>query len=205
MIRMRYNHVVILVCSLLFLSGCLTIDNGKVKDLHGELVVLVIASEDFNYLEYSTIRSRVEAANGTVLVASNTLTAATSSDHRSVNPDILLSDVDVNTLDALVFIGGAGCTIYFNDVAALELARGVFNHGKVIGAICYAPVILMKAGVLDDRNATVHQSFVSLLEDSGVKVLDKPVVRDGRVLTGNGPDAAEDFSRELVDMLIEYQ
>jgi protease I len=39
------------------------------------------------------------------------------------------------------------------------------------------------------------------LEDNGAIYEDKPVVIDGKIVTGNGPDAAQEFGETIKELL----
>lgn len=78
------------------------------------------------------------------------------------------------------------------------MARATVEAGKPLGAICIAPLILAKAGVLKGRKATVWDSGgeqIAILKAHGAVYTDQAVVIDGSVVTGNGPGAAGEFGR----------
>ncbi|MEM3519623.1 MAG: DJ-1/PfpI family protein, partial [Candidatus Hadarchaeales archaeon] len=104
--------------------------------------------------------------------------------------------------DAIIFVGGSGSSLYFNDPTALAIAKEAFTKKKVVGAICIAPVILANAGVLKGKNATVWDGeFVEKIERGGAKFVNRPVVVDGNVVTANGPQAAREFGRAIAKLL----
>lgn len=72
-----------------------------------------------------------------------------------------------------------------------------------MGAICIAPAILAKAGVLKGKKATVWSSLmdksaVKILEKSGADYLPDSVVADGKVITATGPLAAKEFAEKII-------
>lgn len=75
------------------------------------------------------------------------------------------------------------------------------EQDKVLGAICIAPVILANAKVLEGKNATVFPDGADVLKQNGANYIDVNVIVDGKIITGNGPEAAEDFGRALVKLL----
>ena len=83
------------------------------------------------------------------------------------------------------------------------LARYFHETGKVVAAICLAPVVLARAGILKQKKATVYDSPVAVMEmKKGKAVLvGQPVVTDGRIVTANGPLAAKDFAAAVVKEL----
>jgi len=86
------------------------------------------------------------------------------------------------------------------------VARETISQNKVLASICISPVILAKAGVLKGKKATVWSSPmdrgpVKILQNNGAIYEDKPVVVDGKIITGNGPGAAEEFGQAIIEVL----
>jgi protease I len=120
----------------------------------------------------------------------------------TVRPDIKLEQVRVDDYDAVIFVGGSGSAVYFNDDRALSIAREAFDKRKKTCAICIAPVILANAGVLKGKRATVwNGDYVEMLEAGGATYTGRPVEVDGNVITANGPKAARDFGRAIAKEL----
>lgn len=71
---------------------------------------------------------------------------------------------------------------------------------KPIAAICAAPMVLGKLGVLKGRKATCYPGFEQYLK--GAIFTAAPVEKDGNIITANGPGAAMDFALAIVDMLL---
>ena len=71
---------------------------------------------------------------------------------------------------------------------------------KPIAAICAAPMVLGKLGLLKGKKATCYPGFEQYLE--GAECIDAPVVRDGNIITGMGPGAAMEFALTIVDLLV---
>lgn len=106
--------------------------------------------------------------------------------------------------DALVFVGGSGAARFLDD----EDVSRILQEAKdiVIGAICIAPAILAKNGILKGKMATVwsnnmDKSLISILEENGAEYVDLPVVTDGKIITANGPMAAKDFAEKVLEAL----
>ena len=83
-----------------------------------------------------------------------------------------------------------------------DLVRALKNHhqaGKLVAAICAAPIALAQAGLLADKTYTCYDGFEQQITDGHyVKEL---VVVDDRVITSRGPASALAFAYELVDQL----
>jgi len=121
---------------------------------------------------------------------------------RAAKVDIDLRSVRVEDFDAIVFIGGSGASVYYEDPLAHQIARNAVQAGKVLAAICIAPGILAKAGVLKGKKATIWDGdFVKVLEENGAKYTGKAVEIDGKMITANGPPVARDFGQAIVKAL----
>ena len=73
------------------------------------------------------------------------------------------------------------------------------NNSIPIGAICAAPSILGKKGLLCEKEAICFPGFEEFL--TGAKISDKKVVTDGIFTTAAGAGAAVDFGLRLVEIL----
>ena len=105
--------------------------------------------------------------------------------------------------DAVVFVGGVGAQEYWADSTAHAIAKAAVDSGKVLGAICIAPVTLGNAGVLSGKRATVWSSERERLEAGGAVYTGADVEVDGRVVTASGPGAAKEFGKRIATLLSE--
>ncbi|MGE5557687.1 MAG: DJ-1/PfpI family protein [Bacillota bacterium] len=163
--------------------------------------VLIIAEKTFRDEEYQIPREILLKAGIKVVTASTAAGEAVGKLGMRVKPDILVSQVRIKELDALVFVGGGGAEQYFQDPLAHILARETLKSGKILGAICIAPVILANAGVLKGKRATVFIDGAEALKRAEATYTGKDVEIDGRIITGSGPQAAEKFGEALVKLL----
>lgn len=168
-------------------------------------VLMVIAPRDFRDEEYARPREILESAGYTVTVASRSRETARGMLGMRVQPDLLLSEARAADYDAVVFVGGSGAQTYWDDPQAHHLAQEAAAGGKVVAAICIAPVILARAGVLDGKQATVFDppSLYAELTAHGATCTGASVQRDGQIVTASGPQAAEDFARAILAALEE--
>ena len=77
--------------------------------------------------------------------------------------------------------------------------RAASAHGSHIAAICAAPMILGKLGLLRDKEATCFPGFEEYLD--GATISEMKVVTDGNITTAKGMGCALDFGLELVALL----
>jgi len=169
--------------------------------LEGTKVLLVIAQKDFNDVEFTEPRLLLTDQGATVTVASKKKSAATGMEGAEVVPDLTLAEVKVPEYDAVVFIGGSGASVYFDDPEALAIAREAAEENKIVAAICLAPGILAKAGLLKGEDATITESRSDLLTESGANYTGPGVVESGLFVTASGPDQAQAFAEKLAELL----
>lgn len=167
-------------------------------------VVLIIAEKIFRDEEYQVPKDVLTKAGIKVITASTTQGEAIGKLGLKVKPDILVSQIYIDKVDALIFIGGGGASQYFNDPLVHSLAKEAEQKGKIYGAICIAPTILANAGLLKGKIATVFPSpdGIEALKKGGANYTAGDVEVDGKLITGCGPEAAKEFGAELVKMLL---
>lgn len=103
--------------------------------------------------------------------------------------------------DALVLPGGGpGTQALLADARVLEAVREFARAGRLLAAICAAPQVLQRAGVLGGKRVTCYPGVGARLPDS--VVVDAVVVEDGAVITGRGPGASFVFALALVARLV---
>lgn len=157
-------------------------------------VLLVIASEGYQPIEYGEPKRILEASGFVVTAGSDKLGVAR----------ILIKDIDVNSYDALFFIGGPGALEHLDNEESYELLRAWQKTSKPYGAICVSPRILAKAGVLKNKRATGWDGdgeLAGIFKQCGVEYVKEDVVVDSNVITANGPAAAEEFGKKIVGLL----
>ncbi len=171
------------------------------KQLEGKKILMIIAKSRFRDEEYLEPRTALESAGAAVTVASSSLDVAEGMLGLKVRPDVLIGNVREEDFDGVVFVGGGGAKEYFDSPVAHKLAQGFHGHGKLTSAICIAPATLANAGILAGRKATSFPSSESALASHGAVVTREPVSVDGNIITAVGPEAAQEFSRKLVEAL----
>lgn len=160
--------------------------------------LVIIASEGFQDQELKGTRDGLIAAGFTVTLGSTRTGPCSGKFGSEEIAQVALPDVEVTDYDRIAFIGGPGARDLWDDGDAQGIARDTLEAGKILGAICIAPGILAKAGVLKGRKATIWNEDgkqEALMKEVGAVFTGEPVTWDGLIVTGNGPDAAEEFGR----------
>lgn len=171
------------------------------SDLVGKWVAMVVAHEGFRDEELIIPKELLEEAGAGVWVVSTELTPAKGKLGAEIGVDRLLAELHIPEVDALVFIGGPGCRQFFHDEISHRLLHEASEKNKIIGSICSAGATLAKAGVLRGKQATSYPTEREDLLGGGAEYLDQPVVVDGRIVTANGPGAAQEFGEALIRLL----
>lgn len=164
-------------------------------------VLFVIAPKEFRDEELFFPLEEVKKCGHVTTIASSKLGICTGTRGGSARAEILLRDASPNSYDAVVFVGGGGSRVFFLDPDALKLAREIYGRGKIVAAICIAPVILANSGLLNDRYATVFPSEIETIESKGARYAGPGVSVDGRIVTADGPQSAKAFGQKLCDLL----
>ena len=166
--------------------------------------LLIIAPRGYQDIEYGTPRKILEQAEIEIVVASKNGGACVGKLGGIVKDTIALADVMVDSYDGIIFIGGPGAVSYQQDAEAHKIAREAVEKHKWLAAICIAPTILAYAGVLNGRKATVWNEDGrqdKILRDNGAKFTGAAVTQEAKLITANGPEAAELFGKAILNAL----
>ena len=163
--------------------------------------IFIIPSSNFQDDEFSITKAVLENNGIDVSIASSSLDVAVGMNGLEVKPDSLIEEIELSDYHALIFIGGEGAQEYYQNEEALDLVREAYKNKKYIGAICIAPVILAKAGILRGKFATSSQAGTRQLRRHGAKYRSKDVIVSGKVITAKGPAASKEFANAVVKAL----
>ena len=169
--------------------------------LTGKKIVMIIARSNFRDEEFLVPKGILEKEGAEVKVASSSLDESRGMLGAVAKPDILVADVNASDYDAVIFVGGQGASEYWEDAKAHEIARSAADEGKVLGAICIAPVTLANAGVLKGKRATVFPSEAGKLSKKEAICTRAGVEIDGKIITADGPRSATEFGEAIVEAL----
>ena len=119
----------------------------------------------------------------------------------TVKADILENEVILDEkLQGVILPGGMPGTKNLDASATVSAFLAVCRIKNIpVAAICAAPMILGKRGMLRDKNAVCYPGFEEYLE--GATVLDQGVVRDGNIICGRAMGSASEFAIEIIRLL----
>lgn len=118
----------------------------------------------------------------------------------TVKADITVDQMNLDEMDMIVFPGGGeGVASIEADETAMAALDYAVKNDRYVAAICAAPMILGKRGLLDGKNATCYPGCESNMGKANVQG-DKEVVVDGKMVTGRAPGAAIEFGLTLAGL-----
>ena len=171
-------------------------------------ILMVVAFKDFSDEEYFIPKEVLEKAGFSIDTTSTKKGIAIGSQGGEAIVHMGIDEINLENYEVVIFCGGSGMTNELDNQDFYKLAKSFYENNKVVSAICVAPALLAKAGILENKKATVwssalDKSFIKVLEENGAIYQDSPVVIDNKIITANGPDAAEEFGKAIVNLLAE--
>ena len=117
-----------------------------------------------------------------------------------VTADITADELSDNAPEMIILPGGMPGTknLDASDIVHKAIADAVKNDAYLC-AICAAPMILGKLGLVRGKNAVCYPGFEEYLD--GAIIPNKKVVRDGKIITAKGMGAAIEFGLAIVSAL----
>ncbi len=164
-------------------------------------VLMVIAPRNFRDEEYFVPKGIFEGHSIEVETASKITGDINGFEGGTTNASHSLSEVEVASFDAVVFVGGQGMVEYIDDPEMTKLAQDFSAQGKIVAAICVASAILANAKILSGKNATSWEGVKDTLISQGANYSGQALEVDGNIITANGPAAAEIFGEEILKHL----
>lgn len=167
-------------------------------------VLIVIAPEKFRDEEFIVPAAALQKAGIGFDIASTRKGTCRGMLGAKVDATLSLDEVDPKTYNGILIVGGGGAQSYlWDDVLLGGLVKYFHQSAQVVAAICLAPVVLARAGILKGKNATCFYSPIASREmkAGGAVLVDKAVVSDSRIVTANGPAAAAEFAGTFIRTL----
>ena len=164
--------------------------------------VLVPLAQGVEELEAVTVIDLLRRAGIEVVTAGLDETPVKASRGTVLLPDTTLERALARDYDMLVLPGGQpGATHLENDKRLLALIQKMARANRYTAAICAAPKVLARAGVLEGKRATSFPGALDPAHWPQVRMENRAVVTDGKVITSRGPGTAMDFALELIALL----
>ena len=167
-------------------------------------ILIAIAPEKFRDEELAEPVAAFRKAGIDFEIASTRRGPCTGMMGAKTTATLSFEEIDPKKYDGLVIVGGAGSqTHLWDDDLLTQIAKFFHESGKVVAAICLSVAVLARAGALKGKKATYYESPASFREMKigGAVITNAPVVKDGRVITANGPSASSAFADAIVKVL----
>ena len=118
----------------------------------------------------------------------------------SIAADATIGSMDLSSADALILPGGmpGSSNLDASDVVKDAIMKQ-YKAGRIVAAICAAPMVLGGLGILEGRKVTCYPGFEEKL--CGAQATGRDVEIDGNVITGRGPGLVMKFALALVEAL----
>jgi protease I len=176
--------------------------------IEGKKVAFLVANEGVEQVELTRPWDELgDAGAETVLIApeAGDVQAFNHLDKADTfEATVAAADADVDDYDALVLPGGvANPDQLRTDPEAVAFARGFFEAGKPVAAICHAPWTLVEADVVSGRTLTSWPSLKTDIRNAGGDWVDEEVHVDSGLVTSRKPDDLDAFCAKAIEEIAE--
>ncbi len=116
----------------------------------------------------------------------------------TVVADLEMKDVDIQGIEGVILPGGMPGTLNLQaDESVVNAVEFCADNGKLVAAICAAPMILGQLGLLEGKLAVCYPGFEEHLK--GAIIENAPVAIDDNIITGKGAGASMLFGARIAD------
>lgn len=161
--------------------------------------VLVPLADGFEEIEALTVIDVLRRAGLNVVTAGLPGTIIKGMHGVQVLADKKLDDLNTSGFDCIVLPGGSpGYQNLSQSEKVLRTIKDLDSKKKLVAAICAAPAVLTRAGILNDKLATIYPG----MEREIPKPRDKRVIIEDNVITSQAAGTAMEFSLAIVEKLL---
>lgn len=164
-------------------------------------MIITLLANGFEEIEALTPVDILRRAGLKVFTCGITGAAVTGSHGIEVKADLLPDDVNLDEVEMVILPGGmpGSANIDAHPFTDKIIDAVLKNNGR-IAAICAAPLVLGRRGLLDGKEAICYPGFEGELK--GAVISSHSVVTDRNITTAKGMGVALEFSKELVKLLV---
>ena len=155
---------------------------------------LFVVGDGFEDLELFTVTSILRRANVPVTIASLSAITITSTSAVKITADKRLSEIATSEYNLLLLPTFEGME---NSQKLVNLIQEFDKENKIIIAMSRAPLLLSKAGILENKIATIYPG----LESKIPRPRDARIVIDKNIVTSRSPSDAQELALKLVEIL----
>jgi len=167
--------------------------------------VLIPLASGFEELEAITLIDLLRRA-GIEVVTAGLEPGEVRASHGTLHvPDTDLDSALTREYDMIVLPGGLpGSDHLAGDSRVVALVKKMSAAGQFTAAICAAPRVFVKAGILTGKRITAYPGCIDPKTLPKTTFLSDAVVRDGKIITSRGPGTAMDFALVLIEALTNF-
>ena len=168
--------------------------------LDGKKVLMVIPHTQFRDEEFFEPKKVLEEEGAHVVVASTAARMCRGMKGGAAQAGIAIADAKADDYAGIVLCGGSSVpAVFWNDKKLQELVTAMSAAGKVIGAICLSTVVLAKAKLLTDREATVYflPEAIDALKEAGARYVKETLLIHDNIILAEGPPDSQRFGQAI--------
>ncbi|MBQ2671505.1 MAG: DJ-1/PfpI family protein [Clostridia bacterium] len=164
-------------------------------------MIYIFLADGFEEVEAITPRDILKRANINVqTVGLNKNSEVSSTSGLKITPDVQIENINFNNIEGIILPGGMpGTKNLEQNEKVLEIIKYCNKNKLLIGAICAAPSILGKMGILKNKTACCYPGFEKYL--IGAKISENSVSTDKNIITSKGPGTALEFGFAILEYL----
>lgn len=175
------------------------------QTLNGKTVAILV-TDGFEQVELTGPRNALEQAGAKVRILSDNKDKVRGWNHDkpgdSFKVDGTFETAHIDEYDAVLLPGGVINSDQIRNLPkAQELVRRADHAGKPIAVICHGAWLLVSAGLVNGRTLTSWNSLKDDINNAGGHWVDRPVVKDGHLISSRKPDDIPVFSKQLIETL----
>jgi len=166
----------------------------------GKINAAVFLADGFEDIEAIAVIDLLRRAGFSVTSVSLTNGEYAASSHGvTVKADALFGDLGFGGFDILILPGGPGYKKYSEHTGLCGLLKRHNDENRYIAAICAAPTVLGRLGILKGKTAVCYPGMESGL--SGAAIGAGPVEHDGNIITSKSAGTTVPFALKIIEVL----
>lgn len=167
-------------------------------------MILILLADGFEEIEALTPLDMLRRAGLDVKTVGINGNVATGSHGIKVICDAVCDEIDLSRVSMAIFPGGMPGSLNLDGSDYTDkVIAAVTENGGHLAAICAAPLVFGRRGLLNGKRATCYPGFESEL--IGAQTANCGVVTDGNITTARGMGVALDFAEELISICIDRE
>ncbi|MEM5766181.1 MAG: DJ-1/PfpI family protein [Candidatus Aenigmatarchaeota archaeon] len=161
--------------------------------------ILVLLADGFEEIEAITVIDVLRRGGIEVQTVSIAGIWVTGSHNIKIMADKKINEIDLEKYDGIILPGGLkGVNNLLRSSKIKEFLEKMDEKGKLIAAICAAPLILAKYHLLDNKRATIYPG----MERELPYPRNERVVVDANIITSQGPGTALEFALAIIEKIL---